>query len=94
MVVNFFFDCRPVLNSLKDFLLQPAPLLVKLSETAKKPTAANIVMTVSSDTNDKSVTVGHSSGWKKDSEDSPYHKVRKVTLNSICRCVEIYYSSL
>ena len=82
-----FHFCRPVLNSLKDFLLQPAPLLVKLSETAKKPTAANIVMTVSSDTNDKFVTVGHSSGWKKDSEDLPYHKVRKVALDSICRCV-------
>lgn len=75
-----------MLNSLKDFLLQPAPLLVKLSETAKKPTAANIVMTVSSDTSEKCLTVGQSSGWKKDAEDSPYHKVRRVALDSICRC--------
>ena len=78
-----------MLNSLKDFLLQPAPLLVKLSETAKKPTAANIVMTVSSDTSVKCLTMGQSSGWKKDAEDSPYHKVRRVALDSICRCAKI-----
>nr|XP_058953334.1 phosphatidylinositol 4-kinase alpha-like [Pocillopora verrucosa] len=77
---------RPVLTSLKDFLLQPAPLLVKLSENKKKPTAANIVMTVSSDTNDKYLTVSHSSN--KETEDSPYQKVRKVTLDSICRVLK------
>ena len=75
-----------MLNSLKDFLLQPAPLLVKLSETAKKPTAANIVMTVSSETSANCFTVGQSSDWKKDAEVSPYHKVRRVSLDSICRC--------
>ena len=73
-----------MLDSLKDFLLRPAPLLVKLSETAKKPTAG-IVMTVSSDTNGRSMTVGHTSGLKKDSQDTPYQKVRKVALDSICR---------
>ena len=72
-----------MLNSLKDFLLRPAPLLVKLSETAKKP-AANIVMTVSSDANDGGVTVGHTTGVKKDSQDTAYQKVRKVALDSIC----------
>lgn len=76
----------PVLNSLKDFLLRPAPLLVKLSETAKKPTAS-IVMTVSSDANDNGVTVGHTTGVKKDSQDTAYQKVRKVALDSICRWV-------
>ncbi|XP_020624721.1 phosphatidylinositol 4-kinase alpha-like [Orbicella faveolata] len=79
---------RPVLNSLKDFLLQPAPLLVKLSEIAEKPTAANIVMTVSSETSVSCLTVGQSSGWKKDAEDSPYHKVRRVALDSICRALK------
>lgn len=73
-----------MLNSLKDFLLQPAPLLVKLSETAKKP-SASIVMMVSSDANDGGVTVGHTTGVKKDSQDTTYQKVRKVALDSICR---------
>ena len=75
-----------MLHSLKDFLLLPAPLLVKLSESAKKPTR-NIVMTVSSDTNDRGVTVGHTSGSKKDSKDSAYQKVRKLALDVICRLV-------
>ena len=78
-----------MLNSLKDFLLQPAPLLVQLSETAKKPTAANIVMTVSSETSVNCLTVGQSTGWKKDAGDSPYRKVRRVALDSICRCEQI-----
>ena len=73
-----------MLDSLKDFLLRPAPLLVKLSETTKKPTAG-IVMTVSSDSNGRSITVGHTSDLKKDSQDTPYQKVRKVALDSICR---------
>lgn len=74
-----------MLNSLKDFLLLPAPLLVKLSETVKKP-APSIVMTVSSDMNDSGVTVGHSSGAKKDSQDTAYQKVRTAALDSVCRC--------
>lgn len=72
-----------MLNSLKDFLLLPAPLLVKLSETVKKP---SIVMTVSSDMNDSGVTVGHSSSAKKDSQDTAYQKVRTAALDSVCRC--------
>ena len=73
-----------VLNSLKKFLLLPAPLLVKLSETAKKP-SANIVMTVSSDSNDSSITFGHTSGLTKNLQESFYQKVRKVAVDSICR---------
>lgn len=73
-----------VLNSMKDFLLGPAPLLVKLSASAKKP-VASIVMKVSSDSSDGGVTVGHSSGVKQDLEDNTYQNVRKVALDSICR---------
>lgn len=73
-----------VLNSLKKFLLLPAPLLVKLSETAKKP-SANIVMTVSSDSNSSSITFGHTSGLTKNLQESSYQKVRKVAVDSICR---------
>ena len=73
-----------VLNSLKKFLLLPAPLLVKLSETAKKP-SANIVMTVSSDSSDSSITFGHTSGLTKNLQESSYQKVRKVAVDSICR---------
>ena len=69
---------------MKDFLLQPAPLLVKLSENVKKP-LASIVMTVSSDSSDGGVTIGHSSNVKQDSQDTTYQNVRKVALDSICR---------
>ena len=73
-----------VLNSLKKFLLLPAPLLIKLSETAKKP-SANIVMTVSSDSNNSSITFGHTSGLTKNVQESSYQKVRNVAVDSICR---------
>ncbi|CAH3130736.1 unnamed protein product [Porites lobata] len=76
-----------VLNSLKKFLLLPAPLLVKLSETAKKP-SANIVMTVSSDSNSSSITFGHTSGLTKNLQESSYQKVRKVAVDSICRTLK------
>ncbi|XP_068676768.1 phosphatidylinositol 4-kinase alpha-like isoform X2 [Montipora foliosa] len=76
-----------VLNSMKDFLLQPAPLLVKLSENVKKP-LASIVMTVSSDSSDGGVTIGHSSSVKQDSQDTAYQNVRKVALDSICRALK------
>ena len=88
-IIFILYLNSPVLNCLKDFLLQPAPLLVKLSESTKKP-AANIVMTVSSDTNDSGVTLGHASGVKKDSQDTSYQKVRKAALDSICRSVTLY----
>lgn len=73
-----------VLNSMKDFLLGPAPLLVNLSASAKKP-LASIVMKVSSDSSDGAVTVGHSPGVKQDSQNSTYQNVHKVALVSICR---------
>ncbi|KAK2556707.1 Phosphatidylinositol 4-kinase alpha [Acropora cervicornis] len=76
-----------VLNSMKDFLLGPAPLLVNLSASAKKP-LASIVMKVSSDSSDGAVTVGHSSGVKQDSQNSTYQNVHKVALDSICRALK------
>ena len=74
-----------VLKSLQDFLLGPAPVLVKLCDPDKRP-PATIVMTLSTDgSSDPPLAVDMVTGLE--GKLSANEAVRKAALKSVCRLV-------